>query len=121
MQRGGRMGKVSIICPHCNSQKLEIQFDEKKGKGIEKVKDGKFDNILTQVDDSHWTDNPEDGVSVTCKCGGHSIVYGIYRGLEAIRIANEVEDNQLIGGFCRNCRSGFLAKKHVCPTCNTTV
>jgi uncharacterized protein YbaR (Trm112 family) len=126
------MAKVSIVCPHCNKQKLEIHYEDEKEIKIKKVKGGTWDFILTKVDESHWTADPTKGIDVKCKCGKHSLVYGIFRrhdailvhgvfrGLDAIRIENEVTEHQILGGFCTECREAYLGRTLVCPTCGST-
>lgn len=114
------MGKVSIICPHCNKQKLEIHYKDKKENKIKKVKGGDWDFILTRVDESHWVTDHTQGINVKCKCGKHSLVYGIFGGNDTIRIENEVAEEQILGGFCTECRQAYLGRSLVCPTCGST-
>ena len=115
------MANLEIVCPYCNKQKLQVQYEDKKEKRIKKVKGGDWDSILTQVDESHWTDNPEHGISVKCKCGGQSILTGIFHGPNSVQIKTDVQENQLLGGFCQKCRKAFVATTYTCPICGEKI
>ena len=115
------MGKASIVCAHCEKQKLEVEFDDKQRR-IKKVKGADYwFPVLTKVNDSHWTafETPGHGhgVNVKCKCGQYSLLFDFLDDPKAITVKHELPEDQIASWFCNSCRAAFAGQKLECPNC----
>ncbi|MBN2229537.1 MAG: hypothetical protein JW779_08060 [Candidatus Thorarchaeota archaeon] len=109
------MGDTEIICPHCNSTKFKVSSDKNKDE-FKNLKGGNWQPLLTKIGQDQWSEDPNHGIAVRCKCGKGFFVYDFKADAPA-QISTAMRENQMVSTFCQKCGSAFVSTNLTCPGC----
>ncbi|MHA1928686.1 MAG: hypothetical protein ACTSV2_08940 [Candidatus Thorarchaeota archaeon] len=111
------MGKTEVICPNCSKKKFKVET-HKKTEEFKKVKGGiYYRSTLQQISHGVWTEDPNKGVGVQCKCGLHFFLTNFGNLNMAFEISNSLPEGHTFAVYCDQCGRAFISPDLKCPTC----
>ncbi|MHA2242198.1 MAG: hypothetical protein ACXACE_11390 [Candidatus Thorarchaeota archaeon] len=113
---GDAMGAQEVICPHCQKQKVKVDFDDKTG-AFKKIKGGNWVPTVAEQGAENWVQDPSLGIAVNCKCGKHYFIHSYQQNPVSYEVSNAIPTGQHHAVYCVSCTTSFIDPGMKCPSC----
>jgi hypothetical protein len=108
------LGKMEVVCPHCENHKYNLETDKKTGS-FKKFKGGDWSPLLTNLGEDDWVKDPEQGIAVKCKCRRHFFLYNIEH--EELKVEDVLREGSYSVFYCQKCSLASVDSSMACPSC----